>query len=402
MASQPQQQEQKKAMSMAMAAVPQLLTPDQPMADSFVVSGPEPRMPSPPASPEFNAELSFQHKDDVLYPDHNITDSTHDQKPLFDTSHNWTTPEREQRSPTATSLSITTPRSSVSSPDQHHDLQSQTLLPKIQSQKSSSPVGPVEHFNTYGMEYWKFMMSQNEAFRERQRAARQLPQPSRRANATPRDPFTVDMVSSLGGIRISKPSRANAVAKVKTPKAVPAKPAARSQATVATSRVDSPPKRSRRKTATPDPSLGILPHAAQPKPRTRAAPTKKIDDKSNAEWAQLPDYCPPTSSLDSMSKKMTASWTNGNPLNLDTDPDRGHLHPQELVVASVLRLHCNSYLANKRRIFAARYQALLDGKDFNKTSAQVSAKIDVNKSSKLWESFDSVGWFDKTWFEKYL
>ena len=103
-----------------------------------------------------------------------------------------------------------------------------------------------------------------------------------------------------------------------------------------------------------------------------------------------------------MSKKMTASWTNGNPLNLDNDPEREHLHPQELVVASVLRLHCNSYLANKRRIFAARYQALLDGKDFNKTSAQVSAKIDVNKSSKLWEAFDSVGWFDKTWFEKYL
>ncbi|KAK4504994.1 hypothetical protein PRZ48_002957 [Zasmidium cellare] len=393
MASAPQHQEQKKAMSMAMAHVPQLLTPDQPLSDSFVVSGPEPNMPSPPASPEFNAELTFQQKDDVLYPDHNIATSTYEDKPLFDTNQSWTTSEREQRSPTATSLSVATPRSDISSPEQHDNLQ---------HRKSSSPVGPAVLLNTHGMEYWKFVMSQNEEFRERQRAARQLPHPSRRPNTTPRDRFSADMVSSLGAIRISKPSRSAAVTKAKTPKPVPAKPAARSQAPVATSRPESHPKRRPRKTATPDPSLGTLSHAAQPKARTRAAPTKKIDDKADHEWDQLPDYCPPISSLDTMSKKMTASWSNGNPLVLDEDPDREHLHPQELVVASVLRLKGNAYLANKRRIFAARYQALLDGKDFNKTSAQTSAKIDVNKASKLWEAFDSVGWFDKTWYDRYL
>lgn len=392
MASQPPQQEQKKSMAMAMVT-PQLLTPDQTVADSFVVSGPEPRMPSPPASPEFNAEATFQHKDDVLYPDHNIADSVQQQAPLFP-DQSWTTSEGEHPSPTATSVSVATPRSSISSPSQHHDQQ---------PRKSSVPVGPVALFNTYGMEYYRYVMAQNEAIREAIRADRELPRPTQRSNGLARDKYTTDIISSLGGVRIGKSNRVTTATKAKTtPKALPAKPAARSQATAATPKVESLSKRSRRKTATPDPSLGTLPHGAQPKPRTRAAPTKKIDDKSNSEWDQLPDYCPPTSSLDTMSKKMTASWTNGNPLNLDNDPDREHLHPQELVVASVLRLHCNSYLANKRRIFAARHQAFLDNKDFNKTSAQVSAKIDVNKSSKLWEAFDSVGWFDRHWFEQHL
>lgn len=389
MASPPTQQEQKKSMAMAMFA-PQLLTPDQTVADTFVVSGPEPRMPSPPASPEFNAEATFQHKDDVLYPDHNITDSAQQQAPLFP-DQSWTTSEQEHPSPTATSVSVATPRSSVSSPDQHN---------AQQPRKPSKARDGVDRFQTYGYEYWKYCVSQNEEYRARQKASRELPRPTQRSNGLQRDSYSNAMVSSLGGVRIGKQHTTAAATKAKaTPRDVPVKPAARSQAPVATSKVESPAKRSRRKTATPDPSLGALPHGAQPKPRTRAAPTKKIDDKSNAEWNQLPDFCPPTSSLDTMSKRMTASWTNGNPLNLDNDPDREHLHPQELAVASVLRLQCNSYLANKRRIFAARHQAYIDNKDFNKTSAQVSAKIDVNKSSKLWEAFDSVGWFDKHWFE---
>lgn len=101
-------------------------------------------------------------------------------------------------------------------------------------------------------------------------------------------------------------------------------------------------------------------------------------------------------------EELNVNWTNSSALNLDNDPDRLHLHPQELKVASKLRLHGNEYLLNKRRIFAAKLKSLQEGTAFNKTSAQNATSVDVNKASRLWSAFDSVGWFDEAWFKQWL
>jgi hypothetical protein len=89
-------------------------------------------------------------------------------------------------------------------------------------------------------------------------------------------------------------------------------------------------------------------------------------------------------------------------LDLSQDPDRHHLSPAELSLASTLRLSCATYLCSKRRIFEARVRALRIGKEFRKTDAQQACKIDVNKASKLWTAYDRVGWFDSEHFQQYL
>ncbi|MCJ1314465.1 hypothetical protein MMC25_008147 [Agyrium rufum] len=121
------------------------------------------------------------------------------------------------------------------------------------------------------------------------------------------------------------------------------------------------------------------------------------------EYQSLEDFCPPLSTLDSGKVKgLKIDWNSSNPLNLSSDPDRHLLHEAEVVAASTLRLSCATYLCSKRRIFAARLQALKIGKEFRKTDAQQACKIDVNKASKLWIAYDKVGWFEARYFEKFL
>lgn len=78
------------------------------------------------------------------------------------------------------------------------------------------------------------------------------------------------------------------------------------------------------------------------------------------------------------------------------------LHEAEINLAGTLRLSCATYLCSKRRIFQARLNALRIGKEFRKTDAQQACKIDVNKASKLWTAYDKVGWFNRSYFQKYL
>ncbi|KAF2085781.1 hypothetical protein K490DRAFT_74925 [Saccharata proteae CBS 121410] len=133
-------------------------------------------------------------------------------------------------------------------------------------------------------------------------------------------------------------------------------------------------------------------------PKTPRAPAPRDD----VDFRSLPDYSPPVSLLPEDGKKgLKADW-KGQPLDLSTDPDRHELHPAELNVASTLRLSCGVYLANKRRIFAARVRALLRNEDFNKTKAQQACKIDVNKASKLWAAYERIGWFDPRLFQHHL
>jgi hypothetical protein len=143
-------------------------------------------------------------------------------------------------------------------------------------------------------------------------------------------------------------------------------------------------------------SFEYSPASASPKP---ARPATNRDD---TDYNALPDYCPPLDTLPKgNSKCLKAEW-KGTVLDLSNDPDRHMLHEAEVVLAATLRLNCATYLCSKRRVFQARIEALRIGKEFRKTDAQQACKIDVNKASKLWQSYEKVGWFNPDYFRQYL
>ena len=143
-------------------------------------------------------------------------------------------------------------------------------------------------------------------------------------------------------------------------------------------------------------SFDMSPASASPKPARQ--PTNRDDTDYNA----LPDYCPSVDTLPKNNpKSLKAEW-KGQLLDLTNDTDRGMMHEAELNLASTLRLTCATYLCSKRRVFMARIEALKIGKEFRKTDAQQACKIDVNKASKLWQSFEKVGWFNPDYFRQYL
>jgi hypothetical protein len=138
------------------------------------------------------------------------------------------------------------------------------------------------------------------------------------------------------------------------------------------------------------------PKSASPKPARLA--TNRDDSDYNA----LPDFSPPLDTLPKGNSKILKTDWKGQALSLSDDPDRDMLHEAELNLAGTLRLSCATYLTSKRRIFQARIEALRIGKEFRKTDAQQACNIDVNKASKLWQSYDRVGWFNPDYFRQYL
>jgi hypothetical protein len=349
----------------------QLLTPEEPLAHTFEHTKPAGpiQTASPPDSPafkSFSTDPGFCQPDAVLYPHTGVP--IPDDKPLFD--------------PNEPSF-ITT--------------KSFTPVTKVRKQRPE-PVGVVQLYNHYGVQYRDYIMAQNEELYKAIKAGRQLPPlPPKRANR--RDTHSEQQLALLGRVRVEK-TRAPLPAspKVSQPRIVPSKVVVVQETTSPAPRLrEAATKRHRRQTSTPEAAgHGV----GQVKPRTRNPPSKKIED--NSPWHEIPDRCPPVDSLDKMHKKMVVKWNNTNHMDLSKDVDRQHLHPQELEVASTLRLDCKSYLASKRRIINARIDFLREGKDFRKTSAQNSVRIDVNKTSKLWEAFNEIGWFDEHWYQQYL
>lgn len=129
-------------------------------------------------------------------------------------------------------------------------------------------------------------------------------------------------------------------------------------------------------------------------------PDRKVA-REDKDFNALPDYSPPVSSLPSKPNSLKVEW-KGGPLDLRSDPHRDLLHPDELLLASQLRLDGATYLTSKRRVFIKRIEAYRIGKEFRKTDAQQACKIDVNKASKLWEAFNKVGWLDQKWILRYV
>ncbi|KAK9242662.1 hypothetical protein V1506DRAFT_546870 [Lipomyces tetrasporus] len=135
-----------------------------------------------------------------------------------------------------------------------------------------------------------------------------------------------------------------------------------------------------------------LPSSPESSPRTSTVHDIDLDD--------VPDFCPPQSSLDG-TKGMRTDW-KGNAMDLSDDPDRHLVHPYELQLASVLRLPCAMYLDSKKRIFAERVFRARKGLLFRRTDSQKACRIDVNKATRLFVAFEKVGWFDDKWLAPYL
>ncbi|CEI61236.1 hypothetical protein FVEN_g6040 [Fusarium venenatum] len=153
--------------------------------------------------------------------------------------------------------------------------------------------------------------------------------------------------------------------------------------------------------AGPSPGAGIVRPArrvsATPEPSRRVVPPNREDK----DFASLENYCPPLDSLPNKPNSLKVEW-KGQPLDLSNDPNKIHLHPDEVSLASSLRLDAATYLTSKRRIFMSRRDCYRRKKEFRKTDAQQACKIDVNKASKLWTAFEKVGWLNSKWMEQYL
>ncbi|KAF9545808.1 hypothetical protein EC957_010436 [Mortierella hygrophila] len=100
----------------------------------------------------------------------------------------------------------------------------------------------------------------------------------------------------------------------------------------------------------------------------------------------------PVSILDNQSLPKII-W-KGYPLNISGKIGFELLHPYEVHIASTLRLSPAQYLACKRTLILAsrKYLSVPNGKQFKKSDAQKLCRIDVNKTSRLWEIFAKVGW----------
>lgn len=123
--------------------------------------------------------------------------------------------------------------------------------------------------------------------------------------------------------------------------------------------------------------------------------------REDKDFNSVPDYCPPTSTLPENPNCLKVEW-KGQLLSMENDSLRDVLPPQELLLASILRLDGATYLTSKRRMFLSRLECLKKGKDFRKTDAQQACKIDVNKASKLWTAYEKVGWLDPKYMLGYL
>lgn len=230
----------------------------------------------------------------------------------------------------------------------------------------------------------------------------QLPTPQMSAASCNLDKESKRQLHSLSKSGIAnKVTKLRASATIAKPLPKPKVPNATSAFATPTTKVTTPRRRTPKAKTYDEFVESAFPPSQQHNKHKRAPPTKKVEGVK-VSWTELPDYAPPTSTLDSPNvKPLKASWP-GSALNLNDDPDRAHLHPQELALASTLRLTCASYLTNKRKIFQARLKSLQDGKSFTKTAAQTACSIDVNKASGLWEAFDKAGWFESRFFDQYL
>lgn len=319
-----------------------------------------PTSPENPLLPRLSTATSFASHDPTLFPDDAVRRSE-TEAPLF--------PQEEAR-PTVTAA-----------------LRPKPVEPSATFPAILNVTSPAE-----ALQYWEDRRAELRALNAAMGMS--LPRPQKTSSAR-RDNFDQQLVNKI--------SRHAGVIKTATKPKVATRPKAAASASPA---LPSKTLQHRRQRSTPkarsysDSIDGASPSAQQGSKHRRAPPSKKTEG-DNRNWRELVDYAPPASTLDTNVKPLKVNW-HGNSVDLSKDPDRNYLHPQELAIAASLRLSCEQYLTNKRKIFQGRLQALKDDKNFTKTRAQGSCSIDVNKASQLWEAFDKAGWFERKWFEQYL
>ncbi|CAO3652304.1 unnamed protein product [Cunninghamella blakesleeana] len=83
----------------------------------------------------------------------------------------------------------------------------------------------------------------------------------------------------------------------------------------------------------------------------------------------------------------------GSPLMIHQLPYYHELHTNECSIASTLRLSPEQYLKCKRALILTAQVFYQHGLPFRKSDAQKVCRIDVNKTSCLWNAFNRLGWF---------
>ncbi|KAH0373975.1 hypothetical protein KCU65_g223, partial [Aureobasidium melanogenum] len=181
-----------------------------------------------------------------------------------------------------------------------------------------------------------------------------------------------------------------------------------------------PPKRTRKTSASKAPQkASVSPReapldVADKKFRRRTNDANKARtpaDKVARNFLIYPDYCPPTSTLDSDQVNFPNIEWKATPQDVTDHEDCHLLHAKEIPIVSKLVLTPSDYIYIKRRFFAHRLAYARKGQSFNINAAQLACKgadeygitgIDVNKTSRLHKAFDKVGWLDEKHMQKYL
>ncbi|KAH9845252.1 SWIRM domain [Teratosphaeria destructans] len=397
-----------------------LLSPEENTADSFepgvdslTTKLPPLRIHSPPTPPQeaslqsFSAQTPSQwaHRDAPLFSVEKRADTPHSQAPLFGSDR-----------PGSSSSTVHAHRlhsGSTSTPTQHERLPAGQVDTNWLN-RAIKGMGVEQYLRKLGEEnaMYRTQVKENAQdatdFWSFQRSAITLPEP-RQSPALERDDITKAQLSRLncrGGV--SKPKAKSTLAK-------PPRPAKASKTSPAESPLAAPSKPAKTPVRSPrkrishdmDRDSSAEPRAsskdkekAEPKHK-RSQATKKTDGPADKDWRDIPDYSP---SFDLLPPKSSLGCTwKGGPLDIRGDVDFDQLHPIEAEAATVLRLPPSTWLANKRRLFAARVNALREGKTaFNRTMAQQALPIDVNKASRIQDAFEKLGWFDLDRFTPFL
>lgn len=342
------------------------------MAHNKPTYAPNPGFLSPPTSPENlhirleQAQQTNGRVDPILYPQSDASSTS--QLPLFMEAASGALGE-----------------DIVAQVDQH--ISSNRARRKLLYQQKMAPSPEKEHYLLV-LDFKSRMMHsvQNDPTKWASRERQYLQDQARARNAASKKTSTI-AITPKKAYPVLAPSPSG-VQKVRSPP----KPTLRT-----------PKARRERTTTTPDIGSG----------RSRNTGTSTREDK---DFMALQDRSPPLGSIDDFKKKDPerkdplndrVEWKCAR-LDISNDQNAHLLHADERVLASHLRLDCATYLTSKRRIFLARYEcfkgtwgAAKGKKEFRKTDAQQACKIDVNKASKLWTAFDSVGWFDESWVRNH-
>lgn len=158
--------------------------------------------------------------------------------------------------------------------------------------------------------------------------------------------------------------------------------------------------------ASADPSSNALRPNTTDNAASGLGPSSKPENPDTSTGPVSPgpmnvDYSPPISSLDETSNRFSVKF-KGVSFDLSDDPERHVLHPQEVEIASRLRMSCIKYKQVKQQIFAAKVQAQAKKERFTSKMFRAAAGIRQDKAVPLMKAFNAVGWLDDHWFTKWV